>query len=383
MLRFESDPYARTLSTRAVSVTPHEGSWHVTLEDTIFYPTGGGQPHDTGSIAGAPVLDVFRHDGHIVHVVSEELTPGPVELRLHWGRRYDHMQQHTAQHLLTAILADRYGAPTTSWHLGETYTAIELEADDLPALAELEAVANAAILEDIAVRSSHVTRDVYEGMEVRSRGLPEGVMGPIRIVEIDGIDKSACGGTHVSRLGQVRAVKLLRTQRARGRLLLSFLAGERVVARLGASLGRERRLSELLSSGPEDHVALVEGLQRSLKEAERAERRLRAELLDLRAQALVAGEPARIVWHEAGADMGALHALAGHLERLQPGVLMILTAGPDQGAGVFLVAGPADEVAQVGPQVAQVLEGRGGGRPGRYQGKGAKIERRRDLEDLA
>src|SRR5438132_1455367 len=202
------DPYLTRFSARVVSLADLGGRPAAVLDRSAFYPEGGGQPGDRGSLSGAAVLDVQERDGVVLHVLDRPVGPGEVEGMVDWQRRFDHMQQHHGQHLLSAAFERVHGAPTTSFHLGERTCTIDLDCSisrlDEAALRSAEAAANETVWRDLPV----VARDF--GPEERSR-LPlrkEPVKGD-RVVLVEGVDASPCGGTHPSRTGEVGAVALI------------------------------------------------------------------------------------------------------------------------------------------------------------------------------
>src|SRR5438552_859330 len=223
------DPYLTRFSARVVSLADLAGRPAAVLDRSAFYPEGGGQPADRGTLAGAAVLDVQERDGVGLHVLDRPVGPGEVEGMVDWQRRFDHMQQHHGQHLLSAAFERVHGAPTTSFHLGERTCTIDLDCSisrlDEAALRSAEAAANETVWRDLPV----VARDF--GPEERSR-LPlrkEPVKGD-RVVLVEGVDASPCGGTHPSRTGEVGAIAVLGAQKwGSGKARVEFACGVRVV----------------------------------------------------------------------------------------------------------------------------------------------------------
>ncbi|HKJ02531.1 MAG TPA: alanyl-tRNA editing protein, partial [Longimicrobiales bacterium] len=224
---FEREPRLRRLDTEVVSAGEDRGRPFVILADTILYPEGGGQPADGGTVGGVPVVDVRKTAGAIRHVLASPAPSGPVTVELDWTRRFDHMQQHTAQHLLTAVADQRFGWPTTAFHLGAHVSDIELGTPGIDAaeLAELEEAVAAEIRAARPVTARRVSPEAYAALPVRSRGLPEGHTGDVRLVEIEGIDLNTCGGTHCASTAELEALKLLGTEPVRGGTRLFYAAG--------------------------------------------------------------------------------------------------------------------------------------------------------------
>ncbi|MBK9966059.1 MAG: alanyl-tRNA editing protein [Holophagales bacterium] len=247
---FEREPYLTELSVRVAETGIENGQPWAVLDDTVLYPEGGGQPADRGLLGGVPVLDVQVVDGAIRHLLASPVSEGPFELQLDWNRRFDHMQQHTAQHLLTAVAADRLGWETTAFHLGPETCDVELAVASVGAgdLLRLEDEVAAEIRAARPVTQRRVRPDEMGSLPVRSRGLPEGHEGDVRLVEIEGIDLNTCGGTHLRATSEIEALKLLGTEKLRGGTRLFFVAGGRIRRRLGGHEERSGRLRVLLGA---------------------------------------------------------------------------------------------------------------------------------------
>lgn len=294
--------------------------------------------------------------------------------------------EHTGQHLVTAVAMDRYGWATTSFHLGAQGCSIDLDAESISPsqLAELEAAVNAEVRAGRRVGARLVEVDEMEALGVRSRGLPDGHTGAVRLVEIEGLDLNTCGGTHVASTAELQTVALLGTERVRGgQTRLHYLAGARVRARLGLAMQRERDIARLVSTGPENHADVVAKMQGALKAAERAARDLRGELAQRLGAELAATDLPYAHIHRQGGDMAFLNAIATATLRENPDAFVFLTAADaEKGPGVFLMRGREDLVDLAGTRVSACLEGRGGGRGGRFQGKIGAIENLADALEL-
>jgi len=381
LLACQRDAYLRTLDAEVLDCAPlPEGGFAAVLDDTVLYPEGGGQPADHGRLNGVLVTDVQRAgDGRVLHHLERPVQRGPVRVEVDWARRFDHMQQHTAQHLVTALAQDRFGLATIGFHLGAETSTIDLDAANIPpnTLAELEELANGEIRANRAVRHVAVDLDTYGALTVRSRGLPDGHVGAVRLVEIDAIDRNTCGGTHVASTAELQVIAFVRTERTRGRTRLHFLAGGRVRHAVRCGLERQAALTDKLRCGPDEHLLAVTRLLDQARAAERDRRGLLDQLAELIAARLTHDLAPVLAFHQPGADPGFLEAIA----RSAPADrLLLLTASsptdPEGGAGVFLLAGPAEAVRAAGTATAELLAGRGGGRPGRYQGKAERLDRR-------
>jgi alanyl-tRNA synthetase len=231
------DPYLTRFTAHVVSTTELGARPAAVLDRTAFYPEGGGQPADRGTLSGAAVVDVQERDGAVLHVLDRPLQTADVEGAVDWQRRFDHMQQHHGQHLLSAAFERVLQAPTTSFHLGERTCTIDLDCSvsrlDESAIRAVEAAANQTVWRDLPV----VARDFGAEERARLALRKEPVKGD-RVVLVEGVDASPCGGTHPARTGEVGAIAVLGAQKwGSGKARVEFVCGERVV-RLLAEQGR-------------------------------------------------------------------------------------------------------------------------------------------------
>jgi alanyl-tRNA synthetase len=349
----------------------------VLLDETPFYPEGGGQPFDLGTLGDARVLAVQRIAGEVRHYVEGTPPRGSVRAEVDWPRRYDHMQQHTAQHLVTAIAADRFGWQTRAFHLGSKLSDIEFDAPDLAReeLDALEQAANEEIRKGRRVRSRRVTPEEMDALEVRTRGLPETHSGEVRLVEIDELDLNTCGGTHVASLAELGLVKLLHTEAMRGGTRVYYVAGERARGRLAEQEERVAQLRSLLGAADEELASVVELKLGQLKEALRRAERAEEALADSVAKRLATSGDEIVAEHFPFADARFLQRIARSLSASPSRSLAILTAGESSEGPFVLCAGTRfrGRVDELGRLAAQILEGRGGGRGPIFQGKARAI----------
>jgi len=377
--RFYDAPHLDRLRTRIVESGTADGRPFVRLDETIFYPEGGGQPADHGSIGPASVVDVVARGAQVWHLLDRALAEGDVDAVLDTARRFDHCQQHTAQHLLTAVLLDRHGLPTTSFHLGADYTAIEVAGEvSREALRGFERDVNLHIREGRRVTTRWVEPEALADLPVRSRGLPEGHRGPVRLVEIEGLDLNTCGGTHVDHLGEIQALEIVDADPARGGTRLRFLAGERVFASLERRRALEEALKSRIGTAPAEFPSVLDGWDAERRRLDRRVRELGEQLADAVASAIAPAAGPHLCAVREGATPEELRSLAAALLARRPDAVAVLV-----GDGCFLVqagaAGP-DDVAAAGARVRDLLGAKGGGRGKTFQGKGGT---RPTLEALA
>ncbi|XP_068233117.1 alanyl-tRNA editing protein Aarsd1-like [Palaemon carinicauda] len=391
----QRDSYQKEFETTVVSCKPskqefvHDGKkkkvdcYEVTFEDTILFPEGGGQPDDRGTVNGIPVLRIIRRGGEAIHYLESSLEAGSkVTQKVDWQRRHDHMQQHSAQHLISAISEDEFGYATSSWYLGDTVSYIVFNTSTFTAekVSALEDTINFKLRSAIPVTVMEYDAADPKLKESHTRGLPEDLVGPVRVVTMDGIDSNMCCGTHVQNLADIQAIKLLYTEKGKAnKMLLYFVAGNRVLRYLGECVTRERELNTVLRTCPSDHVNRIEKLQKDLKSSLKSLRDAFKDLAVCEGQKFLSQNPRPKVYfhHRRDGDMDYLAVIINEIN--DESVLKILTAGEDKGPGTLVVHGPQDLVAQVGPKLCEILEGRGGGKT-RFTGKVNRLGKREEAE---
>ena len=370
------DPYQVDLETEVVEIgTDPDGRPWAILADTILYPEGGGQPCDLGSIDDVPVTGVLRARGRTIHLLDRALVLGPARVRLDWDRRYDHMQQHTAQHLLTAVAEDRVGWPTTAFHLGSEVSDVELGVSRIAEeeLRDLEGAVAVGVGGALAVGERRTTVEEMAAAGARCRGLPEGLEGEVRLVEIQGVDLAACGGTHLRSTAEIECVCLLDTGALRGGTRVHFVAGGRVRHRMARHETRNAGLRTVLGAPDEELTTAAAAKLEQLQAVGRAQKRLTADLGAALARALAASDEAVVAHHLEVGGQELLQAVARQLTSLGFTGLALLTSG---GGHFALVSGEeSPHLPELGRMVAEVLGGKGGGAGRQFQGKADAIHR--------
>ncbi|XP_051925681.1 alanyl-tRNA editing protein Aarsd1 [Hippocampus zosterae] len=392
----QRDCYMKEFVTTVASCCPAElkqeiggkkesvSGFTVKLQDTIFFPEGGGQPDDHGLIADIPVLRVTRQGQDAAHFVASPLEVGQeVRVKVDWERRFDHMQQHSGQHLITALAESMFGYMTTSWELGRQRSTIELDTPVVKAaqVQALEEAVNEKIRAHIPVNVKLLYNDSPELEKVRSRGLPDDHAWPIRIVDIEGVDANMCCGTHVSNLSHLQVIKLLGTEKGKkNKTNLIFLAGNRVLKYAEKSYSTERSLVALLKTGPDEHVEAVDKLQKSVKLVQKTNLNLLRDMALLIAHNFK-NDPRRgnfFSLHKKEGDHEFMNIIVNEINTQE--TLVFLTVGEEKGPGLFLLAGPNEQVTQMGPRLLELLQGKGAGKNGRFQGKANSLARRGEVE---
>jgi alanyl-tRNA synthetase len=297
---YYDDSYLRVFDARVLSCLPAEPfasdsgtipSWEIVLDQSAFYPTSGGQPQDLGCIDAAKVLDVRDDDEDILHIVDRELPTGSIQGSINWPRRFDHMQQHTGQHLLSAMFQERFGLQTVSFHLGANICTIDLRGLEPNAsiLEGAQRAANSIIFEDRPVNVRYGTADQLAKIGVRKEVDREGIL---RAIEIESADLQPCGGTHVKSTGQIGMILVRRCTKIRQDWRVEFACGARAERFANSDFQLLRSVSERLSCAPEDILAAVEKLLAARDASFKILREMFQQFAETRSQLLLSATPA-------------------------------------------------------------------------------------------
>jgi alanyl-tRNA synthetase len=260
---YYDDSYLQNFAARVVECVPAApvagtaGAWEVVLDQSALYPSSGGQPNDLGKLGEAQVLDVRDEGEEIVHIVDQELKVGEeVHGCVDWPRRFDHMQQHTGQHLLSAVFQERFGLPTVSFHLGEELCTIDLRGPEpkMEVLEGAQRAANAVVFEDRPVNVRYGTAEQLAEVGVRKEVERSGIL---RAIEIEGADLQPCGGTHVKSTGQIGLILVRRCTKIRQDWRVEFASGARAERLAGEDFQLLRKIGENLSCAPEEALAAI------------------------------------------------------------------------------------------------------------------------------
>jgi len=353
----------------------------VYLDRTAFYPTSGGQPFDIGRLGEAEVVDVVDEGERIAHLLAGPVAGDRVRGRVDWPRRFDHMQQHTGQHLLSAVIADRFGHETVSVHFGKDSSTLDLAATALPQdrVAEVERLANRRV-----TQNRPVTIEFEDA--ARAVGLRKATdrQGTIRIVAIEGLDRSACGGTHVRATGEIGAILIRKVERVKQLVRLEFLCGERAVRRARADADLLAGIAAAYSAAADELPALLEGQRAELKAATTARRELAEAAAGLRARELYAGAApdARgrrvAIVRETAGPVDRLRALGQAYSALPAAVFLGVVESPP---AVLLAAG-RDAGMDAGKLLKSALEARGGRGGGNARSAQGTVRDRADLDPV-
>jgi alanyl-tRNA synthetase len=372
---YYTDPQETDFDAVVTGATRLDDRPAVTLDRTAFYPLSGGQPCDTGTLGEARVLDVVESDsGEVWHVLDREIEPGRrVRGTIDWERRFDHMQQHTGQHILSAAFDRLSGARTVGFHLGAVVSTLDLSLGvSAEAVAAAEGEANRVVWEDRPVGIRFVSDT--EAAELPLRKEP-GRGGTLRVIDVEGYDMSACGGTHVSRTGSIGLIAVLSAERLRGGARIEFVCGTRALGSLRTFRDAVAGCIRHVSVSPGELPVAIERLQAENKEHRKAVKDLIERLAGYEATALASDAD------EVGGIRRVVQALDGRDQNTLRNMALAICGRPGFQAALFTTTPPYTAVLarskDAGGDCAAALKalmaafgGRGGGKPELAQGGG-------------
>ncbi len=358
------DPRLSRFSARVLSCTPEGSDWAVVLDQTAFYPEGGGQPWDTGVLGDAQVTAVRRRDGHVVHTCDRPLEPGAqVEGRIDWARRFDLMQQHSGEHIVSGLAHQFYGCENVGFHMGAQVITIDFDRPlDSQQLRHLEDAANRYLWENRPVEISYPSQEELSHLAYRSK---KELTGQVRIVTFPGADVCACCGTHVSAAGEIGLIKLLSCQKFRSGVRIELVCGGRAWDYLSQVAEQNHKVSNLLSvKEPET----AQGVTRLLEETQALKSRIitleEARFSDLTARHR--GEE-DVLLFEPGLSPDSLRRLTDALMEGRTGLIACFSGDDTQGYR-YAMGQSGGNLRPLCTQMNQALSGRGGGKPDFVQG---------------
>jgi len=363
---YYQDCYLRDF--RAHVVEAADDGRRVYLDRTAFYPTSGGQPFDTGTLGGANVVEVVDEEERVAHVLDAPITAGEIDGRINWARRFDHMQQHSGQHLLSAVLEELFKIPTVSFHLGAEVCTIDVTAASLAPRQMEQAEERCAEIVSQARPLAISFEDAAADLGLRKESQRTGTL---RVVAIDGIDRSACGGTHVRTTAEIGPVAIRKTEKIRGNTRLEFVCGVRALRQARADFRTLQELSRQLSVPAAEAPALVAAQLERVKTLEKTNQRMAAE---------IAQREGRELWNATAPDADGLRRMVQRAA-IDDAMRTRAQAFAAEGKAAFLavsanppailLAASADSGIHAGDRVKAAVTaagGRGGGNQGLAQG---------------
>ena len=368
---YYEDPYLREFPATVLSCEPAGEAWKVVLDQTAFYPEGGGQPADHGVLRAAgreiPVTDVHEKNGAVIHTCAAPVEPGAVAAgALDWARRFDHMQQHSGEHIISGVLCRLYHCDNVGFHLGAETVTIDYNTDiSWEQALEAERLANEAVWADRETEITYPSPAELAALDYRSK---KELAGQVRIVEFPEADRCACCGTHVASAGQVGLVKVLSCQKFREGVRMEILCGARALRYLSGAYDQARAIGQRLSVKPLETLAAVERM---------------ADLEQTAFAALAAEQAGRgdVVLFQSPMRPDSLRRLADAVGKSCGGLAAVFSGEGEKWSYALVRAGGAD-ISSLVKELNQALHGRGGGRNGFAQGSvaAAREEIERFLE---
>jgi alanyl-tRNA synthetase len=373
---YYTDSYTAEFSALVTEIYQDEQGSYVTLDKTYFYPTSGGQPFDTGTINDIPVtnISVREQDGAIVHTLKGLPETKEISAVINWERRFDHMQQHTGQHILSQAFIQLAGAQTVGFHLSEDTVTIDLDQETIEQslIDEAEDLANEIVWQNRPVVVRWTTREGAETLQLRK--IPQNGQEKLRLIDILDFDLTACGGTHVARTGEVGLIKIRKTESRNKKTRIHFSCGRRALVHYRSLNTVVNELTSQLTTGTADLSASVTKLQENEKESRRALKSLQDQLEEREAQELLQtgqkiGENTLIVHLFTGEYNDQLRGIAGHLTR-EKGIIALLGSVGERTHLLFTrsadASGMMKELLQI--TIKALGAGSGGGNAGFAQG---------------
>ncbi|HIE39494.1 MAG TPA: alanyl-tRNA editing protein [Anaerolineales bacterium] len=384
---YYADPYLTRFEARVVERLTWRDHPAVVLDRTAFYPTSGGQPSDRGALCDVPVIDVevLEPDGAVVHLLDAPLPTDRVVGEVDWDRRFDHMQQHTGQHLLSAACEQLLDADTVSFHLGAEMCTIDLNVARIPLekMEPVEELVNRVIWEDRPVAARFVAPERLADLPLRR---PPSIEGPVRLVEVEGFDLNPCGGTHVARTGEIGLLKVIRLDYRGAETRVEFICGGRALRDYRRKNRTVLGLAAALTVGYWELEGAVARLQQDLKAARRElraarERALEEEAIRLAQEAVSSGSLRVVcrVWE--GRAPAELRALAQGVVAHPGAVALLASTGERVQLCVACSEGMEADAAAILHAVCAELGGKGGGTSRLAQGSAPAANRSR-VEDV-
>jgi alanyl-tRNA synthetase len=382
---YYADCYLREFEARVLRSVAAPNGFRVYLDRTAFYPTSGGQPTDFGTIAGLQVLEAVDEGDEIAHLLRQAPEGESVSGKIAWARRFDHMQQHTGQHILSAAFERIGDYKTVSFHLGEDSSSIDLDSDRLGSaqLEEAEDAANQVVFEDRPVQIFFQPAGEASRLDLRK---PTDREGEVRLVEVEGFDLSACGGTHVSRTGAVGLILLRKVERMKGLTRVEFVCGGRALRQARRDFRVLSEAARLFSAALDTVPELITKQSQELREEIRGREKLLERLAEYRARELWQAVPEvdgrRVVRQVFPEEEAAQVKLLAHALAKLPGAVALLGV-KGKPTKLFFAQAPGGtlEMGNVLKQTLAKFGGKGGG--GRDFAQGGGLEESRLEEALA
>jgi alanyl-tRNA synthetase len=371
-LYFEN-PYQVEFEANVIQRLTHRENPAVILDKTCFYPEGGGQPADKGTLDGVSVVHVLEKDDQIIHVLENDISPDAVRGEIDWGIRFDHMQQHAGQHILSQCFVHLFDAATRSFHLGEETSTLEVDMRNMndEEAERVERCANNVVFQNKEIKSCFYREEEIDQVRLRR---PTKKTGDVRVVEVSDFDSTACGGTHPRRTGEIGTIKILRWDRIRDNVRLEFICGRRALQDYTRKHRDLRTLSNSLTVDDKEIVASFEKIRSDLKMQKRINRRMQEKVVQYEANDVVRKAEGLIIkriFTERSQD--EIRLLALHIIR-KGEFVALFGLEMEERIHVFLACAESLglDMRELVPVVSPMIGGKGGGRPSLVEISGQK-----------
>lgn len=364
---YYKDSYLKELDTKVIEKGIEGELFFLIPSENLFYLGGGGQPEDWGWVEDFKILKMEKREGKVLYFLEKPLEKDEIKLKLDFERRFSFMQHHTSQHLITAIADRDYNLRTISFHLGEDYGLIDFEGFwNEKILKEIEKKANENIRKKIPVNFSFYKIEEMEGLDIRSRGLPENFEGLVRIVEIEGIDKNTCGGLHVKNLSEIQMVKFINFEKIKEGVRVYYKAGHKLLEFLEEKLLFEKKMKEILKCSPEEFFDILKIWEKEKVQLKRNLKKIKDGFL-----AFLEGKEEKFYFFP-GADLDFLQKMGRFLASKFDLKTHILIGDDGENFYFFIAQGEnsPQKAEDIFKKIIEITEGKGGGKDKFYQGKG-------------
>jgi len=378
------NPYQVEFEAEVVGRETLQGKPALILDQTCFYPESGGQPADKGTINGIDVLDVVEDRDKILHVLKDDVTADKVKGIIDWETRFDHMQQHSGQHILSQCFQALFNAKTLSFHLGKSVSTVEIEMKDITEddVDKVERLANEVVFQDEDICTYITPEELLKTVPLRK---PPPKEGHIRVVQISDFDYTACGGTHPRKTGEIGLIKILKWDRIRGNLRFEFVCGQRALSDYAMRNRILREVAIRFTVGEGDVLASVDKLFSDLKSSKKKFRKIQDNLTRYEAQEIIQEAEANVIVQLFdGKSADELRKLS--LNIIHSGDYVTLFGTKLEGRVHLIMACSENlslDMRELIPLISPEIKGKGGGRPSLVELSGTKSEGLQDALDNA